>query len=38
MKRINEITAMLLKLDKTISAGQVARVINGKPIHVDLRG
>jgi len=36
MARINEIVAMMIKLDKSVSAGAVARVINGQSIKIDL--
>jgi len=36
MKRINQIVAMMIKLDKKVSAGAVARVINGRPLKIDL--
>jgi len=36
MARINQIVAMMIKLDKKISAGAVARVINGQSLKIDL--
>ena len=36
MQRINKIVKMMLLIDRNISVSEVAKVINGKSIHVDL--
>jgi len=36
MKRVNEIAKMMLKIDKDITVGALARIINGQSIKIDL--
>ena len=36
MKRIRTLLEFMLKIDKSITAGEFAKILNGKPIKIDL--